>query len=174
MACCDSRVDPAVITDSAPGELFVIRNVGNLVPPYEGEGNWHSTCAALQFAVYDLEIEHLIVLGHARCGGIQSLMEEQKNRHKDEFIAAWMSIADEARRQALARTDLRTFDERAHYCELHAIKISLANLQTFPWIRARVAQNSLQLHGWYYDMASGDLLGLDSDDSALSPWRTQK
>ena len=145
----------------------MIRNVANLVPPYEGEGNWHSTCAALQFAVCNLQVEHLIVLGHARCGGIHSLMEGQKNGHKDGFISTWMNIAAEARKKALTRTDLRTFAERAHYCELHAIEISLSNLKTFSWIRERVTQKHLQLHGWYYDMVSGDLLGLDSDASAF-------
>lgn len=163
VACCDSRVDPAVITDSPPGELFVIRNVANLVPPCEGEGVWHGTSAALQFAVCGLGVEHLIVLGHARCGGIRSLLEGQGNTHEDKFVADWMSIADEARRRALDRTDLRTFDERAHACELDAIQISLANLETFPWIRERMEQNRLQLHGWHYDIMSGELLRLDDN-----------
>ncbi|HEB56754.1 MAG TPA: carbonic anhydrase [Gammaproteobacteria bacterium] len=162
IACCDSRVDPAVITDSTAGELFVVRNVANLVPPCEGEGIWHGTSAALQFAVCGLEVEHLIVLGHARCGGIRSLLEGQGDRQDDKFIADWMSIADEARKRALERTDLPTIEEQAHACELDAIKISLANLETFPWIRQRMQQDSLHLHGWYYDMMSGDLLQLDS------------
>jgi len=161
VACCDSRVDPAVITDSTPGDLFVIRNVANLVPPCEGEGIWHGTSAALQFAVCSLGVEHVIVLGHARCGGIRSLLEVTEDQHEDSYVTDWMSIADEARQRTLERTDLTTLDERIYACELDAIKISLANLQSFPWIRERVAQNRLQLHGWYYDMASGDLLCLD-------------
>lgn len=162
VACCDSRVDPAVITDSTPGDLFVVRNVANLVPPCEGEGVWHGTSAALQFAVCGLEVEHLIVLGHARCGGIRSLLEGPGDREDDKFITDWMSIADEARKRALDRADLSTLEEQAHVCELDAIGISLANLETFPWIRERMEQNSLHLHGWYYDMMSGDLLQLDS------------
>ena len=162
VACCDSRVDPAIITDSTPGELFVIRNVANLVPPSEGEGVWHGTSAALQFAVCCLEVEHLIVLGHARCGGIRSLMEGQDDIGGDKYISDWMSLADEARQRALARTDLETFDERTHACELDAIEISLANLKTFSWVRDRLEKNKLQLHGWYYDMASGDLMHLDA------------
>jgi carbonic anhydrase len=95
VGCCDSRVDPAVITDSAPGELFVIRNVANLVPPCEGEGTWHGTSAALEFAVRGLEVEHIIVLGHARCGGIRALMEEKEDSgNDDQFIYHWMRIAD--------------------------------------------------------------------------------
>ena len=168
VACCDSRVDPAVITDSTPGELFVIRNVANLIPPCEGKGVWHGTSAALQFAVCGLEVEHVIVLGHARCGGIRSLLEGQETRDEDNFIADWMSIADEARQQALSRTDLQSFDQRAHACELGAIQVSLSNLQTFPWIRERVAQHSLKLHGWYYDMQSGELLEVDASGKTVA------
>jgi len=173
VACCDSRVDPSVITDSQPGELFVIRNVANLVPPCEGEGIWHGTSAALQFAVCGLEVEHLIVLGHARCGGIRSLLEGQGNGHEDKFIADWMSIAADARERALGRTDLQTLDEQAHACELAAIETSLANLETFPWIRERVAQNRLQLHGWYYDMRSGNLLRLGAAGGDFVPLYTE-
>jgi carbonic anhydrase len=166
IACCDSRVDPSVITDSTPGDLFVIRNVANLVPPCEGEGAWHGTSAALQFAVCGLEVEHIIILGHARCGGIRSLLQEEENSNDDKFISSWMSIVDEARQQALSKDDLQTLDEQAHACELDAIKISLRNLQTFPWIRERVEKNNLQLHGWYYDMMSGDVLRFDNSSNS--------
>ncbi|NOY66126.1 MAG: carbonic anhydrase [Gammaproteobacteria bacterium] len=167
VACCDSRVDPTVITDSTSGELFIIRNVANLVPPNEGEGTWHGTSAALQFAVCDLNVEHLIVLGHAQCGGIRALMENQADTHEDKFIADWMSIADDARKHALNRPDLKTFEEQAQACELKAIEISLTNLTTFPWIKERIEQGSLQLHGWYYDMVSGDLMSIDSHEKRL-------
>lgn len=161
VACCDSRVDPSVITDSTPGDLFVIRNVANLVPPFEGEGTWHGTSAALQFAVCDLEVEHIIVLGHARCGGIRALLEGKEDRDEGKFISSWMSIVKGAREDALNRDDCQTLDEKAHACELGGIEISLENLLTFPWVKERVEQNNLQLHGWYYDMASGDVLCSD-------------
>ncbi len=163
IACCDSRVDPALITDSHPGDLFVIRNVANLVPPCEGKGLWHGTSAALQFAVCSLGVEHVIVLGHARCGGIRSLLEEPRDKEGQTYVSDWMSIAEEARRRTLAREDLNSLDERIYACELDAIRTSLANLETFPWIRERVARGDLQLHGWYYDMASGDLMCLDPE-----------
>lgn len=169
VACCDSRVDPSVITDSTPGDLFVIRNVANLVPPSEGEGSWHGTSAALQFAVCDLEVEHIIILGHARCGGIRALLEGNEDRHEDKFIASWMSIVDEARNRALDNNECQTFDEKAHHCELGSIEISLSNLLTFPWVRERVEQNSLQLHGWYYDMMSGDVLSFDDSSNSYMP-----
>lgn len=165
IACCDSRVDPSVITDSTPGDLFVIRNVANLVPPCEGTGIWHGTSAALQFAVCDLEVEHIIVLGHARCGGIRALLQQPENKGEDEFISSWMSIVDEARQQVLENDELKDLDEQAHACELGAIKVSLKNLETFPWIRERMQQKTLQLHGWYYDMVSGDVLRFDENSN---------
>lgn len=169
VACCDSRVDPAVITESAPGNMFVIRNVANLVPPCEWGGTRHGTSAALEFAVCELEVEHLIVLGHARCGGIRALMEGREKPHQDNFITSWMRTADAAREQALARDDLHTFDERVHACELGALEISLANLETFPWISERVAQTKLYLHGWFYDILTGELLRLDTPGGGLVP-----
>ncbi len=167
IACCDSRVDPAVITDSTTGDLFVIRNVANLVPPCEGEGVWHGTSAALEFAVCGLEVEHLIVLGHSQCGGIRSLIENQETQQENKFIASWMSIASEARERAYK--DFHTVDQQAQACELDAIQISLRNLKTFPWILDRMQQNKLQLHGWHYNIVSGDLLRLDPDTGNFVP-----
>lgn len=164
IACCDSRVDPSIITDSTPGDLFVIRNVANLVPPNEGDGKWHGTSAALEFAVTGLEVEHIIILGHARCGGIRSLLQKKENK-SDKFISSWMSIADEARDKVLNNDELNNLDEQAHACELGAIKVSLQNLLTFPCISGRVEQNTLQLHGWYYDMTSGDVLRFDESSN---------
>jgi len=167
VSCCDSRVDPSVITDSIPGELFVIRNVANLVPPCEGAGIWHGTSAALEFAVCGLNVEHLIILGHARCGGIRSLLEGQGSGLENEFISSWMSIVADACK-TLPRSE-STLDEQAHACELGAIEISLANLQTFPWIRQRVEQRCLQLHGWYYDMMTGEVLRFDAEHKGFIP-----
>lgn len=163
IACCDSRVDPAVITNSAPGELFVIRNVANLVPPCEGQktGSWHGTSAAIQYAVCNLAVEHLIVLGHANCGGIRSLLEQSDlGSEGDGFIGAWMSIVKQAQRQVLDDAALATLDEQARACEKQAVTISLSNLMTFPWIKDRVDAGSLSLHGWHYNLVSGQLLSV--------------
>jgi len=170
IACCDSRLDPAVITQSAPGELFVIRNVANLVPPYESEGVWHGTSAALQFAVCNLQVEHIIVLGHSQCGGIKALLQQPKpaDANKD-FIASWISIADEASQRILHRTDFQSFDEQCHACELESIEASLLNLQTFPWIAKEMECGRLQLHGWHYDLEAGDLLSLDPVKGTFQP-----
>ena len=189
VACCDSRVDPTVITSSKLvitvgstresqqatvitssklGDLFVIRNVANLVPPFRKTEYWHGTSAALEFAVRHLNVEHIIVLGHANCGGIRSLFAtDQDDAAPDEFIGTWMSIADKARQQVLDDPELKTLDERAKACEQISIQASLANLMTYSWIRERVEDGRLELHGWYYNVVSGELLMMERDKTCL-------
>lgn len=158
VACCDSRVDPALVLDCAPGDLFVVRNVANLVPPAENQGHYHGTSAALEFGVRNLNVQHVIVLGHAQCGGIHALLEGSVD--KDEsFIAGWMEIADAAREQVEHEFAGASSEVRHRACEQQAILVSLDNLMTFPWVRERVEQGSLTLHGWYFDIERGELLG---------------
>jgi carbonic anhydrase len=158
VGCCDSRVDPALILDCAPGDLFVIRNVANLVPPAENQGHYHGTSAALEFGVRNLAVQHIIVLGHAQCGGIHALLEGGVAKD-DSFIAEWMSLADAAREQIEQEFAGASSDVRHRACEQQAILVSLNNLMTFPWIRERVEQGGLTLHGWYFDIERGELLG---------------
>jgi carbonic anhydrase len=158
VACCDSRVDPALILDCSPGDLFVIRNVANLVPPAESQGHYHGTSAALEFGVRNLKVQHIIVLGHAQCGGIHALLERAVSED-ESFIAEWMDIADAARQHVErehADADSRL---RHRICEQRSILISLENLMTFTWIRERIELGELALHGWYFDIESGELLG---------------
>jgi carbonic anhydrase len=161
VACCDSRVDPALVLDCAPGDLFVIRNVANLVPPAENQGHYHGTSAALEFGVRNLGVQHIIVLGHAQCGGIHALLEGSVD--KDEsFIAEWMGIAEAAREQVEKEHAKASNEVRHRACEQHAILVSLSNLMTFSWIRERVEQDKLDLHGWYFDIERGELLGYNA------------
>ena len=161
VACCDSRVDPALVLDCAPGDLFVIRNVANLVPPAENQGHYHGTSAALEFGVRNLAVQHVIVLGHAQCGGIHALLEGSVD--KDEsFIAEWMGIVEAARKQVEQQLAGASDKQRHRACEQQAILVSLDNLMTFSWIRERVEQGSLMLHGWYFDIELGELLGYDA------------
>ncbi|HEU0283115.1 MAG TPA: carbonic anhydrase [Gallionella sp.] len=162
VACCDARVDPALILDCAPGDLFVIRNVANLVPPAENQGHYHGTSAALEFGVRKLNVEHIIVLGHAHCGGIHALMEGDMQK-EDAFISEWMGIADAAREQVSQEFEDTDSTARHRACEQQAILVSLDNLMTFSWIRERVEQNTLALHGWYFDIERGELLGYNAD-----------
>lgn len=160
VGCCDSRVDPALILDCAPGDLFVIRNVANLVPPAENQGHYHGTSAALEFGVRSLAVQHIIVLGHAHCGGIHALMEGSVAT-EDFFIAEWMGIADAARKQVEKEFAGASSEVRHRACEQQAILVSLNNLMTFSWIRELVEQGKLTLHGWYFDLERGELLGYD-------------
>jgi carbonic anhydrase len=161
VACCDSRADPAIIMDCEPGDLFTIRNVANLVPPYEPDGLHHGTSAALEFAVRILKVGHVIVMGHAQCGGIQALMEERTGITGGEFITSWMRTAARAREIALADPTRTTAEAQRRGCEQNAIQISLDNLMTFPWVRERVEQDQLRLHGWYFDIAPGELIRIE-------------
>ena len=161
VGCCDSRVDPALILDCAPGDLFVIRNVANLVPPAENQGHYHGTSAALEFGVRILAVQHIIVLGHAHCGGIHTLLEGGVDS-QDSFIAEWMRIADAAREQVEQEFAGADIELRQRACEQKAILVSLNNLKTFPWIRERVEQGLLTLHGWYFDIERGELLGYNA------------
>jgi carbonic anhydrase len=164
VACADSRLDPAVIFDAAPGQLFSIRNVANLVPPYAPDAAYHGTSAALEFAVRGLGVRHLIVLGHAQCGGVRALMEGAGGL--TDFLRSWMSIAEPARVRALACTDPNLDGLTA--CEHEIVRLSLRNLLTFPWIGDLVGEGQLTLHGAYYGIASG-VLQLMGPDEIFAP-----
>jgi carbonic anhydrase len=168
VACCDSRVDPALVLDCAPGDLFVVRNVANLVPPAENQGHYHGTSAALEFGVKDLAVRHIIVLGHAQCGGIHALLEGSVDK-EESFIAEWMGIADAAREQVEREHANASSEVRHRACEQQAILVSLDNLRTFSWVRERVEQGKLALHGWYFDIERGELLGYDATTGKFEP-----
>lgn len=169
ISCCDSRVDPAILTASEPGELFVVRNVANLVPPCESGGGHHGISAALEFGVCSLGVEHIIVLGHSQCGGIRALMENSYGSNEGGFIAEWMNIAAPARDKILRELPHKSVDLQARACEQAAILLSLENLLSFSWIAQRVKDGTLALHGWYFDLARGELLGYDAAKKSLVP-----
>lgn len=163
ITCCDARLEPSRIFDTEPGELFVIRNVANLVPPHEKEGSYHGTSAALQFAITVLEVPEIIVLGHSQCGGIRSLVLHHDKLEKNSFIERWMSIvapvADLADPDKL--NDMRTFNR----CEQAAVAYSLCNLMTFPCISSRVEAGKLKLTGWHYNIFTGALKKVHDQDT---------
>ncbi len=161
VSCIDSRIDPAMIFDARPGEMLTVRNVANLVPPYAPDASYHGTSAALEFGVRVLEVPHLIVLGHGMCGGVRTLLDGAPPGARD-FVAPWMSMAAPARIRALRCT---TPDERQQCCEHEVIKISLANLMTFPWIAERVGAGSLTLSGVWFAIHTGELTMLQPDGS---------
>ena len=168
VACCDSRVEPAAIFDTAPGELFVVRNVANLVPPYAPHGDYHGTSAALEFAVMGLEVDHILIMGHAHCGGVQAFLQGVVDPTREsDFIRKWMSIMNPARAQALRQAPDRDPAKLQREMEYAAVRQSLENLTTFPFVKERLERKTLQLHGAYSGIASGDLLALDADTGAF-------
>lgn len=153
IACSDSRVDPAIVLQAGPGDLFVIRNVANLVPPYEREGHYHGTSAALEYAVQHLNVAHVIVFGHAHCGGIRSLFERPTEAGDGGvFVGPWMSLVRSAYLRVEGTMPDAEDDVKARVCEQSAVLVSLENLMTFPDIRQRVSAGRLRLHGWYIDI----------------------
>jgi carbonic anhydrase len=160
IGCSDSRVDPAIITSAEPGDLFVVRNVANLVPPYEPGGGHHGVSAAIEFAVNNLKVENVVVLGHRYCGGIRALVSGL-NGDGDSFVERWVSIARPAHFRALATHPQADLDTLCHYCELEAIKISIENLRKFPFVAKAEKEGTLSLIGAYFDLEAGRLLEYD-------------
>ena len=154
IACSDSRVDPQMIFSAGPGELFVVRNVANLVPPYMPDAQYHGTSAAVEFAVRVLKVDRIVVMGHALCGGISALLNGAPPEVQD-FVAGWIGIAQRARTVAL-RCDVP--EQRQEVAEHEAVRISLDNLMTFPWVREAVAAGTLSLHGAHFGVATGRLV----------------
>jgi len=169
ISCCDSRVDPALLFASEPGDLFVIRNVANLIPPYAPDSQYHGTSAALEFAVCGLKVKHAVVLGHSRCGGVRALLQDVSEDAASDFVRPWMEIAAPARDRARWRAAGQPDEVLRKVCEQETVQVSLANLMTFPWIRERVETNQLQLHGWYFDLENGELYALQRSDGAFHP-----
>ena len=167
IACSDSRVDPATIFDTSPGEMFVVRNVANLVPPFEADGGRHGVSAALEFAVTQLEVEEIIVLGHASCGGVAAALSRRFEHAKPGeggFIAHWIDLLDTARDRVTAShgADATTMLEH------ETVKVSLANLRSFACVREREAAGKLRLLGAWFAIADGQLHLLDEATSAFS------
>lgn len=158
IGCSDSRVDPSLLTGADPGDLFVIRNVANLVPPYEPDAGYHGVSAALEYAVCQLRVEHIIVLGHSQCGGIAGLMNSDHDCQVGEFIGKWVKLAEPAKKRVQEELRSKPEELQLRACEQTAIMLSLDNLLTFPWLLQRVKDQSLFLHGWYFDIQRGELL----------------
>lgn len=169
IACSDSRVDPAIIMDSKPGDLFVIRNVANLVPPYEVGGGNHGVSAALEFGVRYLGVKHVIVLGHQHCGGIKALVSGMPVNAPGEFIQSWVNIAQSAKQRVLEEMPHASAEQHMCACEQASILVSLENLCTFPWIKQAVQDGKLNLHGWYFDIENGTLSAHDPKLARFEP-----
>lgn len=171
IGCSDSRVEPAHIFDASPGELFTVRNVAALVPPYETGGGRHGVSAALEFAVTQLEVEEIVVMGHGKCGGCQAALQQPfKDAELGEggFIAHWIDMLDDAREQVAAERGLNS-DEALHAMEHEAVKVSLTNLHSFPFVAERIDDGRLTLHGAWFAISSGLLHVLNMESGTFDP-----
>ncbi len=167
IACCDSRVDPATILDAGPGELFITRNVANLVPPYTPDNAHHGTSAALEFAVKHLKVEDIIIMGHAQCGGAKALLMHHQFGDRSEFIDQWMRIASSARDNVMLEHEAEAEEDLQQALEHEIIRLSLRNLMEFSWIREAVGAGRLTLHGWYFGIAKGLLYRLNPETNTF-------
>src|ERR1700760_3842358 len=160
IGCCDSRVSPEVIFDVGPGELFVVRNIANLVPVYQPDGGAHGVSAALEFAVQVLKVKNIVVLGHAQCGGIRAFIDKIKPLTPGDFIGKWMQMFIKPG-EVVEQRDHETMQAFVVRIEKAAVFRSLENLMTFPFVRAAVESGTMQLHGAYFGVAEGKLFVLD-------------
>lgn len=167
IACCDSRAAPETIFDAGPGEMFVVRNVANLVPPYTPDGGHHATSAALEFAVMSLGVQHIVVMGHGRCGGIRAAVQESSPLTHTDFIGSWMRAIKDVTR-IVPRVTGENAETHERHIERASIEHSLANLRTFPWIRMKENRKELSLHGVWFDIAMGELHAYDEDEAEWS------
>lgn len=165
IGCCDSRVHPPALMSSQPGEMFVVRNVANLVPPYDAANQHASVAAALEFAVLSLNVERIIVMGHAGCGGIRALM--QRSTAVDSALSRWLDIAAPARDFVYRQHAGESEAQQIRRCEQASIMVSLNNLLSYPWIAERVDRGQLVLDGWYFDLHDGALWGYDAASKAF-------
>lgn len=178
IGCSDSRVDPALLTTAEPGELFVVRNVANLVPPYQPDGAYHGTSAAIEYAVKSLKVSEIIVLGHAQCGGIQGLIRLRAGQKSgDDFISPWVSIAGSAldpyvgpEGSEQARADAEKLQSTPAVIERAAVRASVDNLMTFPFVREGVEAGTLNIHGWWFDIQTGEMWAINPTTRLFQPF----
>jgi carbonic anhydrase len=172
IGCIDSRVSPEVIFDAGPGELLVVRNVGNLVPPYQPDSMYHGVSAALEFGVGALKVKHIVVLGHAQCGGVRAFADDAEPIFPGDFIGRWMTLIAPAAKKVGPRGN-RTPAEYITLLEQASVINSLDNLMTFPRLRALAEAGDVTLHGAYFGVATGELSVLDKSSGTFRPIKPQ-
>jgi carbonic anhydrase len=162
ISCCDSRVEPAILLQVDPGEIFVIRNVANLVPPFEQKyDSKHGTSAAIEFSVKILGVKNIIILGHSNCGGIRAFVNSYINNYSNlHFVNGWIDILKDLKKQIPTTLNEKNLQK---FCEKEAIKVSIQNLQSFPFVKEKIDNKEVNIHGWYFDIEEGVFYALNSD-----------
>ena len=159
VSCCDSRVDPGLILQTEPGELFIVRNVANIVPPFEDNESHHGTSAALEFAINHLNVKHLVIMGHSQCGGIKAVLDKTTSE-QTHFIGNWISLIKDL---PAANDDVDA------YAKL-ALRQSYKNCLSFPWIKQRIDNHQLKIHLWFFDIKAGEIQAYLSEKEAFLPF----
>jgi carbonic anhydrase len=166
VSCCDSRVDPETVFSAMPGELFVVRNVANLVPPFETTGKYHGVSAALEFAALNLRVKHIVVMGHSSCGGVRACLEEDATRQTEaQFIRNWMMMLEDGRQRVVKAFGGEPLPVQRRELEKEGVRTSIDNLRTFPCIKILEGKGRVALHGAYFDISSGTLSVLNQATS---------
>lgn len=169
IACCDSRAAPETIFSAGPGEMFVLRNVANLVPPFQPDGGQHGTSAAIEFAVNALEISNIVIMGHGRCGGIKAALSPDAGPlAQGDFIGKWMNMLSPVAEE-VSKYTLLTNKERQTMLERFSIRNSIANLRTFPYVKRLEDENKLAIHGAWFDISTGELWVMNDDGDFYRP-----
>lgn len=157
ITCCDSRVDPNLVTQSRPGELFIVRNVGNIIPPYDTIRDKNSVAAAIEFAVLGLKVKDIIICGHSNCGAMQSLYRDEKELENMPYLRDWLKLADPVRDIVLKNYPETSSEIRQRFTEEENVLCQLNNIQTYPFVLDTLKAGVLHLHGWYYNIGTGSI-----------------
>ena len=172
VGCADARVDPGILTQTKPGDIFTVRNIGAMVPPAQipPDNRQHGTSAAIEFAVRGLAVEHIVILGHALCGGIAALVDGDKSAFADyDYLSTWTAIAQDVRDLAVEKLKGRPKGEIVRVVEQAAVVNSVRNLMSFPWIAERVKAGTLVLHAWWFNLTKGQLYAFNPASLAFEP-----
>ena len=169
IGCSDSRVMPAMITGSGPGDLFIIRNIGNFVPPFSPDNDFHSTASAIEYAVSHLKVSDIIICGHSDCGAIKECFFEHEVNEENIHTIKWLELGKGAKEMAQEQFPDATLSQQREFAEKVSVLFQMENLTTFPGVRRRVEEGSLFLHAWYYDLKSGEILYYDETESDFIP-----
>jgi len=169
IGCSDSRVMPAMITGSKPGDLFIVRNIGNFVAPYKPDADYHATASAIEYAVTVLEVSDIIVCGHSHCGAIEALHKNIKATEENIHTLKWLELGNEAKKVSLLAYGKNDKENMLRYTEKISVVYQLDNLLTYPGVKKRVEKGTLFLHGWYYHMKNGDIEYYDDENYEFKP-----
>ncbi len=169
IGCSDSRIMPAMITGSGPGDLFIVRNIGNFVAPYKPDADYHATASAIEYAVSILEVSDIIVCGHSHCGAIEALHKNIEATSENIHTVKWLELGKEAKKVALLVYGNKDKEAMLRYTEKISVVYQLDNLLTYPGVKKRVEEGTLYLHGWHYDMEDGDIEYYDDENYEFKP-----